>query len=47
MKGGGFKRWYGNQEYVVNWERDGKEIKNISVTAILILMVIGSGLQRH
>jgi hypothetical protein len=27
MKGGGFKRWYGNQEYVVNWERDGKEIK--------------------
>jgi hypothetical protein len=27
MKGGGFKRWYGNQEYVVNWERDGEEIK--------------------
>jgi hypothetical protein len=26
MKGGGFKRWYGNQEYVVNWERDGKEL---------------------
>jgi len=27
MKGGGFRRWYGNQEHVVNWERDGVEIK--------------------
>jgi len=27
MKGGGFRRWYGNQEYVVNWERDGEDIK--------------------
>ena len=27
MKGGGFRRWYGNQEYVVNWERDGEQIK--------------------
>jgi hypothetical protein len=23
----GFRKWYGNQEYVVNWENDGKEIK--------------------
>jgi len=30
MKGGGFRRWYGNQEYVVNWERDGEEIKNFA-----------------
>jgi len=30
MKGGGFRRWYGNQEYVVNWEKDGKEIKNFA-----------------
>ena len=22
-KGGGFKRWYGNKSYVVNWENDG------------------------
>ncbi|GIX04291.1 MAG: hypothetical protein KatS3mg114_0160 [Planctomycetaceae bacterium] len=29
MKGGSFRRWYGNQEYVVNWENDGKEIKNL------------------
>lgn len=26
-KGGGFKRWYGNQEYVINWEENGKEVK--------------------
>lgn len=26
-KGGSFRRWYGNQEIVVNWEEDGKEIK--------------------
>lgn len=25
-KGGGFKRWYGNVMYVVNWENDGFEI---------------------
>ncbi len=27
-KGGAFRRWYGNQEYVVNWEKDGDEIIN-------------------
>jgi len=27
MKGGSFRRWWGNQEYVLNWEQDGKEIK--------------------
>lgn len=27
-KGGGFRRWYGNQDYVVNWENDGAELKN-------------------
>lgn len=27
-KGGAFRRWYGNREYVVNWENDGFEIKN-------------------
>ncbi|MFD3509331.1 BREX-1 system adenine-specific DNA-methyltransferase PglX [Nocardia sp. NPDC058666] len=26
-KGGAFRRWYGNHEYVVNWERDGREIE--------------------
>jgi hypothetical protein len=27
-KGGSARRWYGNQELVVNWENDGSEIKN-------------------
>lgn len=26
-KGGAFRKWYGNMEYVVNWEDDGDEIK--------------------
>lgn len=26
-KGGDFRRWYGNHEYVVNWENDGDEIE--------------------
>lgn len=27
-KGGEFRKWYGNREYVVNWENDGLEIRN-------------------
>ena len=27
-KGGDFRRWYGNNDYVINWENDGYEIKN-------------------
>ncbi|RVO68343.1 BREX-1 system adenine-specific DNA-methyltransferase PglX [Sinorhizobium meliloti] len=26
-KGGGFRKWYGNNEYVINWRNDGEEIK--------------------
>ena len=26
LKGGPYRKWYGNQEYVVNWKDDGKEI---------------------
>ncbi len=26
-KGGAFKRWYGNSEWIVNWENDGNEIR--------------------
>ena len=26
-KGGSFRRWYGNNEYIINWENDGFEIK--------------------
>ena len=25
-KGGGFRKWYGNAEFIVNWENDGDEI---------------------
>ncbi len=28
MKGGAYRKWYGNQEYVVNWWQDGAEIQN-------------------
>ncbi|MEI3266270.1 MAG: BREX-1 system adenine-specific DNA-methyltransferase PglX [Frisingicoccus sp.] len=27
-KGGSFRRWYGNFEYVANWENDGLEMRN-------------------
>lgn len=27
-KGGSFRKWYGNHEYLVNWEKDGYEIRN-------------------
>ena len=26
QKGGGYRRWYGNNEHVINWESDGKEV---------------------
>jgi hypothetical protein len=29
-KGGAFRRWYGNRDYVVNWENDGAEIKSFT-----------------
>ncbi len=28
-KGGQFRRWYGNNEYLVNWENDGELIRNL------------------
>lgn len=29
-KGGEFRKWYGNNDYVVNWENDGYEIKHFT-----------------
>lgn len=29
-KGGEFRKWYGNQEFVVNWENDGEAIRNFT-----------------
>lgn len=28
QKGGPYRKWYGNNEYIINWENDGWEIKN-------------------
>lgn len=27
-KGGEFRRWYGNNDYVINWKKDGEELRN-------------------
>ncbi|MEK5357900.1 BREX-1 system adenine-specific DNA-methyltransferase PglX [Paenibacillus sp. FSL L8-0709] len=29
-KGGGYRKWYGNNDYVVNWENDGVELKEFT-----------------
>lgn len=29
-KGGNYRKWYGNKEYVVNWQFNGKEIKEVT-----------------
>lgn len=29
-KGGAFRRWYGNNEYVIDWENDGQHIKSFN-----------------
>ena len=31
-KGGSFRRWYGNLEWVINYENDGTEIKNFAIS---------------
>ena len=31
-KGGSYRKWYGNIEYVVNWENDGKEMKEFTAS---------------
>jgi hypothetical protein len=33
-KGGKYKKWYGNQEYVVNWENNGYELKNFGKSTL-------------
>ena len=30
LKGGTYKKWYGNFDYVVNWKNDGEEIKTVA-----------------
>ena len=33
-KGGEYRKWYGNQEYIVNWENDGSEMKSFKNAVI-------------
>ena len=33
-KGGKYRKWYGNQEYVVNWKNNGFEIKNFKLSVV-------------
>lgn len=33
-KGGAFRKWFGNNEYVINWENNGGEIKNFKLACI-------------
>jgi type II restriction/modification system DNA methylase subunit YeeA len=34
QKGGDFRKWYGNNEYLINWKNDGREIKNYEKSVI-------------
>lgn len=33
-KGGGYRKWAGNTEYVINWEDDGRELRNFKGSVI-------------
>ena len=34
-KGGEYRKWYGNQEFVVNWENDGKELEDFRPKSVI------------
>src|SRR5699024_9610403 len=34
-KGGEFRKWYGNHEYVLNWEHDGAELKDFKPRSVI------------
>ncbi len=33
-KGGGYRKWYGNIEYVINWENNGQELRKLKSASI-------------
>ncbi|MGV0731539.1 Eco57I restriction-modification methylase domain-containing protein [Mycolicibacter sinensis] len=45
-KGGAFRRWYGNHEFVVNWEHDGREIEEGLAERYPYLVPAGKALVR-
>ncbi len=34
QKGGSYRKWYGNNEYIINWENDGEELKGFKASVI-------------
>ena len=34
-KGGEYRKWYGNQEFVINWEDDGKELEDFRPRSVI------------
>lgn len=38
-KGGEYRRWYGNKDYVVNWEHDGAEMKAAVIKDITVALI--------
>ena len=35
LKGGEFRKWWGNQDYVINWEHDGAELWNFRPRSVI------------
>ena len=35
-KGGSYRKWYGNNYYVVNWENNGKRIKEYNGSSLKV-----------
>jgi len=33
-KGGSYRKWYGNNEYLIDWKNDGEEIRNIPTAVV-------------
>ena len=33
-KGGGYRQWYGNNDYVIDWENDGQHIRNFKKASV-------------
>lgn len=47
FKGGSFRRWYGNQDYVVDYQFDGEKVKSEIETLTSILRIILTGVKFH
>ncbi|MBO7131876.1 BREX-1 system adenine-specific DNA-methyltransferase PglX [Candidatus Saccharibacteria bacterium] len=41
-KGGQYRKWYGNNDYVINWQNDGYEVKHITKNGKISSYVRGS-----